>query len=299
MLFISGNLLAQEYYFTDSQIGCTIQVYQDQQLETVEPGPFLDIPLKAKTLIKNPNYLAFSLNDKVYIAPKNCLQKRVKTIPKAPMQVDNFYLTFEGGTALFSDKSQVPEDYNTLFPSTDPATPISWGKAPSATYKVNYLVQLGFGYGATPNSYYALKVRLLKGAKSDTVSLTDINTNKSTIGTWTYNDLLVNVYLGYQYLFLTKIKKLKVIASGYVGFSRYTSNLTEGTNNFSLSSTTYPVFLIETGPEYRIETQVSLGANLGYEYLGNKSIKADGASNFKSKLSYSNYYSTLLIKYYF
>lgn len=296
--FLTSNVFAQDYYFTDTQIGCNIQVYRDKELEIVNPAPFIDIPLKTKILKYNPNFLGFSIDDQIYIAPKNCLKPRVKTVAKILPPAEKSYAEFEAGYAIVPDKSQVPDDYNNLFPSNDAANPVTWSKASNTKYKANNLFHIGFGTRLKDDRYLAFKARIFKGTKIDTVTLTDINTHTATTDNWLYNDQLINLYMGYKALFIIK-HQWKFQLSGFLGISNYTSNLSNGTNNFELKSQIIPVYLLESGLEYRIESQVSIGTNLGYEYLGKRKIEAPTAKNFSSELKYSNFYGSLSVKYYF
>jgi hypothetical protein len=297
-LFYIGELSAQEFYLSQIASECPVQSFKDGKLESVNPSDFYNLPLTATKLKNNPKYSAFKVDRQVYVTPKKCLFRHIKTVPKPPLKKDKYYVEFGTGLVWVFDQSQVPSDYNSLFPSKNISTPVKWSESDKTPYSSKSLFHLGFGMAATPSSYFAFKLRFFKGAKTDSVILTDINTGTTSIGNWKYNDLFINGYVGYKMFFDLK-PSYKMLIAGYAGFSKYSSNLSDGTNKFELNSFLVPVFLLESGVEYRIETQVGLGATLGYEYLGKKSLKVTGAENVKSKMSYSNTNATLAVKYYY
>ena len=80
-----------------------------------------------------------------------------------------------------------------------------------------------------------------------------------------------------------------------------TSVVSDGNVSADLSSLS-PAALAEVGVEYHLNQHFGIGANLGFEYLGNRNFKFSDESlgkNFKSKMSYNNQYLSLGLKLYF
>lgn len=291
------ELKAQDYFLSPNMQGCTVQAYKNGKLEKVSPENFYNVPLKATQLKMNSDFLGFKVEDQVYISPKRCLKARVRTADKPKVVIaDQYYVELETGINQISDHGQVPADYNNLFPPN--STTSSWGIAPTSAYKTKSVFQIGFGIAATPESYFAFKFRMFKGSKTDSVVLTDTNSGLYQTGIWNYSDLFLNAYFGYKVAF-TLYSAWKITLGGYVGASNYSSNLSDGTNTFEIKSFLLPVFLLEIGPEYRLEEHVAVGINLGYEYLGRRSLTAQNGASVKTKMSYTNTSETFFIKYYF
>lgn len=299
LTLLIDELKAQDYFLMENTQDCTVQGYKNGKLETVPPENFYNVPLKATQLKMNPAYLGFTIENQVYISPKRCLKLRVRTADRSTVVVvDKYYLELEVGVNQISDQGQVPADYNNLFPSTSTTTPTTWGVAPNSTYGTKSFFQVGFGIAATPESYFAVKFRMFKGSKTDSVILTDVNSGLFQTGVWNFSDLFLNAYFGYKVAFIP-YRAWKITLGGYVGASKYSSNLSDGINAFELKSFLLPVFLFEIGPEYRLEEHVAVGINLGYEYLGRRSLTAPNGTNVKTKMSYTNTSETFFIKYYF
>jgi hypothetical protein len=302
-----GNLKAQDYFLNAGDETCAIQSFKNGELETVSSSNFFNIPLKATQLKLNPEFREFTVAGQVYIVQKDCLKLHVRTA-KAPIAkpvvnsrlftVDKYYIEFEGGINKIADRAQVPSDYNLLFPSSNPAVPVVWGSSVKSDYLAKNLFHLGFGMRANEKSYYALKLRIFQGTKNEVVSLTAVNTGGVQTWNWTYNDLFINTYVGYK-IFFTPRPYWKFMVGGYLGLSSYNSDLSDGISVIRLTSSLTPAFLADAEAEYRFESKTAIGFNLGYEYLGTKSISAPTASNVKTNISYSNSYGTLAIKYYF
>lgn len=290
------ELNAQDFFLSEDAKGCAIEVFKDGKLTVVPSENFLNMPLKATPLRRNPEYLGFTFENQKYIAPKKCLKARVRTATKPTVVlVDKYFLEFELGLNKVTDQNQVPVDYNNLFPSTGTS---QWGISANSSYKTKQFFQIGFGIAATPVSYYVLKFRMFKGEKTDSVRLTELNTGLYQDGSWNYSDLFLNAYFGYKVVFVPH-SSWKIMIGGYVGVSNYSSNLSDGTNAFELKSFLLPVFLFEGGPEYRLEEHIAVGVNIGYEYLGRRSLSSPTVSNIKTKMNYTNTYETLALKYYF
>jgi hypothetical protein len=300
LLLISiNNLFAQEYFLQDEN--CEVQAFKKGKLERVSSVDFLNVPLAATKLKLNPEYLGFTVNQQVYIAPKNCLRAHIQT-SNAPRPVviltDKRYIEIESGLVFVSDKRQIPNDYNVLFPSNS-ASPTSWSTAPPNKYKTKTLLQLGYGIAATSVSYYTFKLKMFSGGKVDSVTLTDVNTGTKQNKTMTYNDLFLNAYAGYKIFFIPQ-NSWKIFLGGYVGMSYYTSELRDELNtSYQLKSLLIPVYLLEFAPEYRLDKNFSLGLNFSYEYLGTRSINSPTATSVKTLTSYSNNTITADIKYYY
>jgi len=291
---------AQDYYLQNEK--CVVHVFKRGKLEKVSSDAFLGKPLIPTKLKKNPEYLGFTVAGQVYIAPRNCLKPHVKT-STAPRPVailpDKYYVEVESGIILLSDTRQIPSDYNLLFPSTSATTPTSWGIAGNSKYTATTLLQLGFGIGATPISYYTFKFKMFKGGKVDTVTLTNVNTATTQTKSWTYNDLFLNAYAGYKLFFVPK-HLWKIMFGGYVGISNYSSELRDESNTtYQLKSTIMPVYMIEMGPEYRLDKKIALGMNVAYEYLGQRPLNTSTATNVKTLTSFNNKTITLDLKYFY
>lgn len=290
------ELKAQGYFLSENIKGCTVQAYKNGKLTVVPLENFYNVPLKATQLKMNPEFLGFTVEEQIYIAPKRCLKARVRTADKQTIVIaDKYYLELEAGLNKISDRGQVPVDYNNLFP---PTSTTAWGIAANSPYKTKSFFQVGFGIAATPESYFAFKFRMFKGSKTDSVTLTDVNTGLFQTGSWNYSDLFLNAYFGYKIVFIPHTA-WKIMIGGYVGASHYSSNLSDGINTFELKSFLLPVFLLEAGTEYRLEEHMAAGINLGYEYLGRRSLTAPTVNNVKTKMSYTNTSETFFIKYYF
>jgi hypothetical protein len=299
LLFSINNLFAQEYFLQDEN--CEVQAFKKGKLEKVSSIDFINIPLVATKLKLNPEFLGFTVNEQVYITPKDCLKAHIKT-STAPRPVvilpDKHYIEIESGLVSVSDNRQIPADYNVLFPSNS-ASPTSWSTAPPNKYKTKNLLQLGYGIAATSISYYTFKLKMFSGGKVDSVSLTDVNAGTTQNKTMTYNDLFLNAYAGYKIFFIPK-NSWKIFLGGYVGLSYYTSELRDELNtSYQLKSLIIPVYLLEFAPEYRLDKNYSLGLNFSYEFLGTISINSPTATNVKTLTSYSNSTMTVDIKYYY
>ncbi len=293
------KLSAQDYFYTPEEKKCKIELFNNGKIEQVTEDIFINMPLQARALKRNPEYLGFTYNNKVYISRKECFKLHIRTANKLPeKKIDEKYIELEAGINNIADRNQVPMDYNLLMPSIDPALPTSWGQAQTSSYKTKSLFQVGYGIAAGPVSYYAFKFRFFKGEKTDNIIKTDVNSGLTQTVNWNYSDNFYALYFGYK-VALYPLKYWKINIGGYMGVSQYASTLTDGVSNFKLASTLLPVFMGETGLEYRIEAQTSLGFNLQYEYLGTRTITLPSNAKVKTRIDYSNSSATLFIKYYY
>jgi hypothetical protein len=320
LLFVSltsTNVWAEAVYYLNNLSGCEIRQYQDKNLRRVDDAPFINKVLNVKQIPKNPKFVAFKFAGLIYITRETCvmdaqsknvsnnLDGREYDKKKHKSEADKlksykFFVEAETGLVNVSGKGAVA-DYNQAFPTQSSTNPTSWRAGNGSSYKATRLLSLGFGYRMAPDGFLAFKVRLINGKKSDEVTLTDLNTSISQSGVWAYEDSFKNFYGGYKFMFMEN-SAWKPIVAAYLGVSQMSSQLTDGVDSYQLSSFGLAA-LLEAGVEYHINSHFGLGGTFGFEYLGNRSMKfkekTDGATDFKTKLSYNNTYFSFGIKYYF
>lgn len=291
--------------------------YDNGSLKPASSEQFIDVVINVKALPRNPSLVAFKFNEQIYVTKDNCVAsahlekvkneltgKEIKRRPNFITEQDKFnsykyFIELDTGVVSVADKSSVVADYNQAKPSST-ANPTSWGVAADSEYKAGLLFSAGFGFRTNKNTFLAFKFRMINGQKTDALSLTDVNTGISQAGSWTYEDSFKNFYAGYKFIFLD-YSAWKPVVAGYLGVSQMTSTMSDGEESYKLSSIG-PAGLIEIGVEYHVNSHLGLGANLGFEYLGNRNQKfaeeSDGV-NFKTNMSYNNQYLSLGVKYYF
>ncbi len=317
ILFISANAYAENVYFLNNLKDCTIARFEEGVITRVETRPFINKILNVHTLPKNPSYVVFKIDEKIYITTELCVvSSEKKEIPNYVNGRENFkktdiklsekekfnsykhFIEIEAGNFKIKDTHSVGENYNSIFPSSSTTNPTEWGAAGTSSYQSTSLISIGFGFKFSEIQFLAFKIRLIKGQKADKLDLVDMNTGISETGTWVYKDSFKNFYAGFKYIFLD-YSAWKPIIAGYLGFSAMNSELTDGSESFELSSF-FPAALIEAGIEYHLNSHWGLGLNLGYEYLGKRTLKfSDNDQEIKTNMSYSNVYGTFGVKYYF
>ena len=314
----STNLFAEEVYYLNKLTGCEIKLYRNKKLMNVDERKFTNVIISVTKIPKKPSFVAFKHENDIYITRETCvmdatkkeidnglLGTEYKSKPKELSEKEKFnsykyFVEVETALVTVADKNSVAKDYNEIFPSTSSTNPTVWGAAGSSEYKTTRLLSVGFGFRSNANRFLAFKIRLLSGKKSDNVELTDVNTSISQSGVWTYEDSFRNFYGGYKFIFLD-YSAWKPVIAGYLGVSQMSSRMSDGIDSYTLSSLGI-AGLVEAGMEYHLNSHFGLGANLGFEYLGKRSMKFksdSGHENLKTNMSYNNTFLSFGIKYYF
>lgn len=317
VVILSSYAKAESVYYLHELSRCEVSLYEKGELKVVDGRQFSKMVLDARSLVKNPDKKVFKVNGKIYVTHESCVMSTDKNkisneltgkeYYKKPREMSEkekfntykYFAEIEFGSMGIADENAVA-DYNEVFPSTSTTNPTSWGTAENSTYSAGKLLSLGFGFRNNSTRFLAFKLRLLNGKKSDAVDLTDLNTSISQRGTWAYEDSFKNFYAGYKFIFLD-YSAWKPILGAYLGLSHMSSTLTDGDSSYELSSLGIAA-LVEAGVEYHLNSHWGLGASLGYEYLGKRSMKfsdENSGTNFKTNMSYSNQYFTFGLKYYF
>lgn len=317
-------VFAREYFYLRNKSNCDVRTSQDSKYVQVPIDDLVHVPIDVKQLEKWPNYVTFKINEKRYIASSTCLylandespeiDDTIKVIEMAPQEIviaapelpevpeevfaeNNYFFDLGTGLVSISDQNQIPEDYNKFF-SSDPLNPALWGEADKSAYKTESLLNIGFGIGRTNQRYFAFKFRKFTGVKTDTVSVTDINTNTTTTAEISYRDSMTSYYSGYKYIFETGTQWQPTLA-GYLGLTTVKTELSHGTSLSSSSSTSSSSFtskgfaaILEGGLEFLTKFNYGAGVSLNYEYMAPRVIvpqdsKVSNAGS-KTKLNYSN-----------
>lgn len=314
---ISANARAESAYYLHELAQCEVRLVENKEFKAIDGKQFIKVVLEVKKLPRNPEFVVFKYNNQVFVTSESCVmsvdknkinndlrgnefkKKSRQLTPREEFNANKYFAEIDFGSANLADTSGVA-DYNEVFPSTSTTNPTEWGKAEESHYSSGKLLSLGFGIRSNQNRFLTLKLRMLSGKKSDTVDLIDVNTSISERGTWTYEDSFNNLYLGYKFIFLD-YSAWKPVIGTYIGASHMTSTLSDGEASYELSSLGIAA-LVEAGIEYHFNYHWGLGAVLGYEYLGKKSMTfkdETSGKNFKTDMSYSNQYFTFGLKYYF
>lgn len=317
MLVCTAKAFADDVYFLDKMPGCLIQKYSNSKFTTVDSAGFNNVILNVKKLPKNPQFVAFKFSNELYVTKEICVmstnkeaidnhligneyKRKVQVVSeKDKFNSYKYFVEIESGFINMLDSSSVASDYNEIMPNSS-TNPTVWGEPSDSDYTAGALVSLGFGFRNSHHSFIAFKLRVLNGVKSDPVSLIDVNTSLEEAGNWTYEDSFTNLYGGYKYIF-RDYSAWKPILAAYLGVSKMNSTMSNGSDSYELSSFGLAA-LFEVGIEYHINSHVGIGANLGFEYLGNRTMKFADESNgseFKTNVSYNNQYLSLGVKYYF
>lgn len=337
---VMSNLFAEDYLYIRNVPSCTIKKLIDGKLQPTLKNHLLNIPLDAQQFERTPKFIKFKVKEQTYVASTKCIfvatddhpiikdvyhdeyllnepiereirlaRERKESLESQEAQLlhkqyslhlNNYFIELGGGVANITDQNQIPLDYNTLFP-TDPTTPVTWSEADKSLYKTKTLINIGFGIKQFDNGFLAFKFRSFKGTKLDTLTSTNINTSTTATGSWNYSEALTSYYIGYKYLF-TSNSSWKPTVSAYLGANSGNTNMSDGTTSYSFTSLGM-VGLAEAGVEYLINANISLSINLGYEYVGARTLKPTDTSGTtatsQTKLNYSNTSGTLGIKSYF
>lgn len=262
--------------------------------------------------------VAFKKDERIYVTKESCVvnadSRKIKNrlngyefkkearqyTEQEKFNANKYYLEAEIGSMKVLDQGAYISDYNAVFPTSGSGNPVVWGSASESSYKAQTPISLGFGFKTATERFVAFKFRMLGGTKTDTLSLTDVNTGISQTGSWTYEDSIKNFYAGYKFLFDYGIWKPMVAV--YLGASLMTTTMTDDNSTYELQAAIAPAALLEAGMEYHINAHWAMAGIAGLEYMGAKSLKfSDSASgsDFKTGMSYNNYYLAMGVKYYF
>lgn len=339
-MFVMSELFAEDYLYLRDVSGCTIKKLIDGKLHSTLKNHLLNVPLDAKQLERTPKFIKFKIKEQTYVASTTCVYVATEDRPEIKDAYQNEYLSDEpvereirlvrekkaglesveaqiaqkqyslhlndyfieigGGVANISDQNQIPLDYNNLFPF-DPANPVTWSEADQSPYKTKTLINIGFGIKIFDSGFFASKLRTFKGTKVDTLSSTNINTSTTVSGSWNYSEALTSYYFGYKHLFKSD-SAWNPTLSAYLGAISGNTNLSDGTTSYGFTSLSV-AGLAEAGVEYLINANISFSINLGYEYVGTRTLKPTDTSGTtatsQTKLNYSNTSGTLGVKSYF
>ncbi|MBY0415529.1 MAG: porin family protein, partial [Bdellovibrionales bacterium] len=316
MMFALASAFADEVYFLDNLQNCQIEMYKEKSLIPVNPKPFINVILNVKTVPKKPDYVAFKFRERIFVTRGICVidaskknldnkligneyQKKPHLLTeREKFNSYKYFVELDTGMVNVLSRNPVAADYNAIMPNNS-SNPTVWEATGKSDYNSGSLISLGFGVRSNHERFVAFKIRLLSGKKSDPVGLYDQNTGLTQYGTWNYEDTFKNFYIGYKYIF-RDFSAWKPTFGAYLGLSHMSSTLTEGAETFSLTSLGVAA-LIEGGIEYHLNSHWGLGAMLGFEYLGSRSMtfRSDTAPKFKTDMSYNNQYLSLGVKYYF
>lgn len=317
-IVMAVNARAENVYYLHELSRCEVSLFENKEFKAADGRQFANVILDARSPAKNPDYVVFKFHNQIFVTRESCVMNVDKTKINNDLQGNEFkkkprdmsegekfksykyFAEIDFGSMKVSDEGPVASDYNEVFPSTSATNPTSWGKAENSSYSSGSLLSLGFGLRSNQTSFLAFKLRLSSGKKSDALDLTDLNTSISERGTWVYEDSFKNFYVGYKFIFLDD-SAWKPVVAAYIGASHMSSTLSDSASSYELSSLGIAA-LIEAGIEYHLNSHWGVGMNLGYEYLGKRSLQFQDESsgtNFKSNMSYSNQYFTLGLKYYF
>jgi hypothetical protein len=315
-----------------------VKRYRNKELEVISDKIFQNIAVITAELKRNPQLRAFKYDGDVYIAPKDCFksknedvfaemddfavgdnarkeksydevvreERRSKpTVTKSYSGFDRnkYYIELGAGIASINSKEQVLPDY-TLADTSDGTTTVTFKKdATESPYKTKTLINLGFGSKFSENSFLAFKIKKINGSKIDVVSAT-INGTPNNPQEFTYTDTFTNAYVGGKF-FLSTNSSWKPSVSLFLGVSILDGKLSLNNVEILKYSATDLAGVIEGGLEYLISSQFTIGGNFGYEYLGQKKLKAkDQTGNLskdsiKTKINYSNMYGITGLNFYF
>ncbi len=323
---------AGDSFFLEKKKGCVIKRYNNEKISPVDSSAFVNRTLDVKVLKKNPTMVAFKIDDNLYVTSATCVDsvnldydlskesendftskrsvKSSKVFPNIVLQKTtpvkhsdadshDMYFEFDLGRFVIGDESQVFRNYNETFPSTT-SNPTSWSTARKSKYSEGPVLSVAVGFVQTDVRSFVLKVRSMSGKKTDTLTLTDINSGTTQTGDFIYEDSFLNLYAGYRFSFLPD-SYWRPSLSGYLGLSRATTKLPDNSVTYNFSSLGI-AFLTEVGLERMFRQSFSISSSIGLEFLGARNLKFEDTENtqeIKTKMSYNNSYLSLGIKYYF
>lgn len=314
---------SEEAYYLKDNSECEVKVWKNNNLVKIPNKYVSGIPLMPIQMKRNPSMGAFKIDGQLYVTEMKCFQleeaqslnedkssspsnqKNYDSVDKRIYDFNNFqdnnnFFQLEVGTASVSNQEQVVPDY-TVFNDVNGVSSFE-AKAEGSKYKVQSSFGFTYGNKFSENSFWLIKVRRLSGVKTDIVQVVDAG-QSGTID-FDYFDTLMNFYVGAKFLFL-KYSSFKPSISILAGLSSLNGKIKVAENEFLKYSALDLAGSAEIGGEYFFNTHFSIGTYFGYEYLGQKKIKAlgDGGNltndSWKSGLNYSNVYGNLGLAYYF
>ena len=339
IFFLLNNILsAKEYFYLSNVDKCTIKAVKNGKLVSVAKNSLANIPLEMKQLPRHQRFLSFQINNQVYLTSSQCVyladddRPEIKNISnnyndsevsfnelvadsnesdfhlnqssshEEVLNDNKYFLEFNAGQSAIPNQNVSSVNYNNLFP-TDPSNPTVWNAVGTSPYKPKYVIDLEFGDRITKNGFLDFKIRLMKGTKVDTLSLSNVGSS-STLGdnyNWTYSEALTNYYAGYKYLFPNNSVWRPSIA-GFIGLSTAKTIIANETTSYNFSSLGLGI-LSEAGMEYFINTGSAINFNFAYEYLAGRTLKSehsDGSSSSSPiNINFSNFSLSLGLKTYF
>jgi hypothetical protein len=318
------DLLGKDYFYLRNVKQCLIKKYNHGSLEIIPKENLVNIPITVNQLDKSPNYVTFQIKRQVYIASTDCLYLATDNHPEIQDQLkddsaiigdnvdrlakidihenefEKYFLELGGGVANIPDQNQVAADYNVLVKPVA-GNPIVWSDAVQSAYKTKLLYGLGFGIEKFDNGFLAFKIRAFKGTKTDRVSSFNVNSGVTVLNDWYYSESIINYYVGHKRIFQNNSVWIPTIAA-YLGLSTGKTSLFDGVNSYSFSSMGISA-LADIGLEYMITKTYGIGLNLGYEYIGSRTLspvdKTGTVTSARTRLNYSNTSGTLGLKSYF
>jgi len=324
ILFLFSTLaFSEEAYYLKDNSECEVKLWKNNNLVKIPNKYVAGIPLIPLQMKRNPTMGAFKIDDQLYVTEMKCIQleearslieekssfpsdqKNYDLVDKRIYDFNNFqdnnnFFQLEAGTASVSSKEQVVPDY-TLLNDVNGVSSFE-SKAEGSKYQVQNSFGFTYGNKFSENSFWIIKIRRLSAVKTDVVQVVDAG-QSGTID-FDYFDTLMNFYVGAKFLFF-KYSSFKPSFSIMAGLSSLNGKLKIAENELLKYSALDLAGSAEIGGEYFFNTHLSIGTYFGYEYLGQKKIKAlgDGGSltndSWKSSLSYSNIYGNLGVIYYF
>lgn len=331
LICFMSNGFADDYLYLRNTPNCNIKKLINGKLSPTLKNHLLNTPLEAKQLERTPKFISFKMKEETYVASTACVFVANEDFPEVKdsirseqlsehfkvyehvlktetevtqnqysLNLNKYFIEISGGLTNISDQNQIPVDYNILLPSNS-TNPVLWSEADKSPYKTKTLVNLGFGLKAFDSGFLAFKLRAFQGTKVDTLSSTNLNTNITVIGNWYYSEAFTSYYLGYKHLYETD-SPWKPTLAGYLGANIGNTTLSDGTDSYNFTSLGI-VALGEAGLEYLVNSNISLDINLGFEYIGTRTLKPtenNGATaTTQTKTNYSNLSGSLGIKSYF
>lgn len=203
--------LNDTYYFSPSA-NCTIKEYKSGGLTQVDAKNFQGVPLKAKKLNRNPQFMAYKVAGKIYISPATCLkttsldsleeletdsfdergrrdqtdygnrlnaadngQRKSSNTSASSSFKNNYYLELDMGILSSGAKNPTYPDYsdlNQVIVDGADTTTINFGEAESSSYKTGAAISVGLGKRISPIQFLSFKFRKYSGNSTDSVPVT-------------------------------------------------------------------------------------------------------------------------------
>lgn len=203
--------LINTYYFSAAP-NCSIKEYNPGSLTPVDSKKFQGTPLKAKKLNRNPQFMAFKVAGKIYIAPAACLkstsmdsleeldvdsfdetgmrdtrdygnrfhsadhgQKKIKQEKTSTGFKNDYYVELDLGIVAVGGKEITYPNYQEFAGVTTEGTDtttLNVGEAEGSSYKTKMAINLGAGKRISPIQFLSFKFRRYSGESTDLVPMT-------------------------------------------------------------------------------------------------------------------------------